>query len=98
MLCVDVIHRAEVTHVREIHSGARNVIETLAGRLENRREIPKDALCLGDNTPLATLPTARSWPNRPAELKETTDLDPRGKRAGRRRASGRGNCGLGHGN
>ena len=33
VLCVDVIHRAEVTHVREIHSGARNVIETLARRV-----------------------------------------------------------------
>src|SRR6476620_5266862 len=42
MLCVDVIHRAEVTHAREIHSGARNVIETLARRLQNRREISKD--------------------------------------------------------
>ena len=52
MLGVDAIHRAEVTHVREIHAGARNVIETLAGRLENRREIPEDALCLGHNTPL----------------------------------------------
>jgi hypothetical protein len=62
MLCVDAIHRAEVTHVREIHSGARNVIEILARRLEKRGEIPKDALCLGHNTPSTTFPVAGSWP------------------------------------
>jgi hypothetical protein len=50
MLGVDAIHRAEVTHVREIHAGARNVIETLAGRLENRREISEDALSLSAKT------------------------------------------------
>src|ERR1700688_730920 len=59
MLCVDAIHRAEVTHAREIHAGARNVIETPAGRLENRREIPEDALCLGHNTPLDHLASRR---------------------------------------
>src|SRR5438067_8051196 len=97
MLCVDAIHRAEVTHVREIHSGARNVIETLAGRLENRREIPKDALCLGHNTPLAHLASGRVLADLTAEVEETTDFDRLGKRAGRRRELGRGNCGLVHG-
>src|SRR5437764_8623540 len=51
ILCVDAIQRHEVTHAREIHTGARDIIETLAGRLENRREISEDALCLGHNTP-----------------------------------------------
>src|ERR1700756_679774 len=65
MLCVDAIHRVEVTHAREIHAGARNVIETLAGRLENRCEIPKNTLCLGHNPP--PRPTCQ-WPGlgRPA--------------------------------
>src|SRR5215470_7896164 len=52
ILCVDAIHRDKVTHVREIHAGAHNVIETLTNHLENGREIPEDALCLGHNTPL----------------------------------------------
>src|SRR5947208_13121000 len=97
MLCVDAIHRAEVTDVREIHSGARNVIETLAGRLENRREIPKDALCLGHYTPLDHLARGRVLADLSAEVEETTDFDRVGKRAGRRRELGRGNCGLVHG-
>src|SRR4029077_6320883 len=96
MLCVDAIHRAEVTHVREIHSGARNVIETLAGRLENRREIPKDALCLGHNTPLDHLARGRVLADLTAEVEETTDFDRLGKRAGRRHELGRGNCSLVH--
>src|SRR5438067_5046725 len=93
MLCLDAIHRAEVTHAREIHSGARNVIETLAGRLENRREIPKDALCLGHNTPLDYLASGRVLADLTAEVEETTDFDRLGKRAGRRRELGRGHCG-----
>src|SRR6266446_7236567 len=97
MLCVDAIHRAEVTHVREIHSGARNVIETLARRLENRREIPKDALCLGHNTPLDHLTSGRVLADLPAEVEETTEFDRLGKRADRRREFGRGNRGLVHG-
>src|ERR1700723_602565 len=59
MLCVDAIHRAEVTHAREIHAGARDIIETPAGRLENRREIPEDAFCLVHNTSLDHL--ASGW-------------------------------------
>src|SRR6202051_3346098 len=97
MLCVDAIHRAEVTHAREIHAGARNVIETLSGRLENRREIPKDALCLGHNTPLDHLASGRVLADLTAEVEESTDFDRLGKRADRRRELGRGNCGLAHG-
>src|SRR5580692_4010079 len=46
ILCVDAIHRAEVTHAREIHPGTRNVIKTPTGRPENRRKILADALRL----------------------------------------------------
>jgi len=94
MLCVDVIHRAEVTHAREIYAGARNVIETLAGRLENRREIPKDTLCLGHNTTLDHLASGRVLADLAAEVEETADFDRLGKRADRRSELGRGNCGL----
>src|SRR4029077_4098806 len=52
ILCVDAIHRGEVTHAREKHTGPHDIIETLAGRLENRREILEDALRLGHNAPL----------------------------------------------
>src|SRR5438045_9796466 len=96
MLCIDAIHRAEVTHVREIHSGARNVIETLARRLENRREILKDTPCLGHNTPLDHLASGRVLADLAAGVEETTDFDRLGKRAGRRRELGRGNYGLVH--
>src|SRR5207302_126458 len=96
MLCVDAIHRAEVTQVREINSGARNVIETLARRLENCREILKDTLCLGHNTPLDHLASGRVLADLAAEAKETTDFDRLGKRAGRRRDLRSGNCGLVH--
>src|ERR1700683_4515038 len=74
ILCVDAIHRDEVTHAREIHAGARNVIETPAGRLENRREIPKDALCLGHNAPLDHLASGRVLDDLTAEINETTYL------------------------
>src|ERR1700688_2991917 len=97
ILCVDAIHRDEVTHAREIHAGARNVIETPAGRLENRREIPKDALGLGHNTPLDHLASGRVLADLTAEVEETTDFDRLGKRADRWRELGRGNCGLAHG-
>src|SRR5262245_27759182 len=96
MLCVDLIHRADVTQVREIHSGARNVIETLARRLETRRQFPKVALCLGHNAPLDHLASGRVLADLTAEVEETTDFDRLGKRAGRRRELGRGNCGLIH--
>src|SRR6476620_10402965 len=88
ILCVDAIHRDEVTHAREIHTGARYIIETLARRLENRREIPKDALCLGHNTPLDHLARGRVLADLTAQVEETTDFDRVGKRAGRRRELG----------
>src|ERR1700686_2124733 len=97
ILCVDAIHRDVVTHVREKHAGARNVIETLAGRLENRREILEDALWLGHNTPLDDLASGRVLADLTAEVEETADFDGLGKRADRRRKFGRGNCGLAHG-
>src|SRR5277367_1565109 len=68
ILCVDAIHRSEVTHVREIHAGARNVIETPAGRLENRCEVPKDSLCLGHNSPLDHLTSGRVLADLTAEV------------------------------
>src|SRR5580765_2854556 len=68
ILCVDAIHRDEVIHAREIHAGARNVIETPAGRLENRRKIPEDALCLGDNTPVDHLASGRDLAALTAEV------------------------------
>src|SRR6202162_2240194 len=89
MLCVDAIHCAEVTHAREIHAGACNVIETPAGRLENRREIPEDALCLGHNTPLDHLASGRVLADLTAEVEETTDFDRLGKRTERRRRAWR---------
>jgi hypothetical protein len=73
------------------------VIETPAGRLENRREIPKDALCLGHDTPLDHLASGRVLADLTAEIEETTDFDRLGKRADRRREFGRGNCGLAQG-
>jgi hypothetical protein len=97
ILCVDAIQRHEVTHAREIHTGARDIIETLAGRLENRREIPEDALCLGHNTTLDHLASGRVLADLTAKIEETTDFDRLGKRADRRREFGRGNCGLVHG-
>src|SRR5947209_12275659 len=97
ILCVDAIQRHEVTHAREIHTGARDIIETLAGRLENRREIPEDALCLGHNTTLDHLASGRVLADLTAEVEETTDFDRLGKRADWRRKFGRGNCGLAHG-
>src|SRR6266478_7442342 len=97
ILCVDAIHRDVVTHVREKHAGARNVIETLAGRLENRREILKDALCLGHNTPRDDLASGRVLADLTAEVEETTDFDRLGKRADWGREFGRGNCNLAHG-
>src|SRR5207249_8492045 len=55
-------------YAREIYAGARNVIETLAGRLENRREIPKDTLCLGHNTTLDHLASGRVLADLAAEI------------------------------
>src|SRR5262245_57009128 len=97
MLCVDPIHCDEVAHVREIHPGARNVIETPAGRLENRCEIPKDTLCLGLDTSFDHLASGRVLADLTAEVEEATDFDCLGKRADRWREFGRDNCSLAHG-
>src|SRR5437773_8339860 len=78
MLCIDPIHRDEVSHVREKHAGAHDIIKTLAGRLQNRRA--------------TTLPVAGSWATCPLKYRETIDLDRLGKRADRRREFGRDNC------
>src|SRR6267142_2721680 len=97
MLGVNAIQRHVITHAREIHTGARNVIESPSGRLENRREILEDALCLGHNAPLDYLTSGRVLADLTAEVEETADFDRLGKRADRRREFGRGNCGLAHG-
>src|SRR3984957_19822776 len=96
ILRVDAIHRDEVTHAREIHTGARDIIETLAGRLENRREILQDALRLGRNPPRHQLARRRVLTDLTAEIDETIDFDRLGKRPNRRCEFGRGNCGLAH--
>src|SRR5262249_32875083 len=97
VLGVDAIHRDEVTHAREKYTGAHDVIETLAGRLEDCREIPEDALCLGHDTPLDHLASGRVLGDLSAEVEETTDFDRLGKRADRWRELRRGNCSLAHG-
>src|SRR6476661_8834851 len=94
MFCVEAIHRGEITHVREKHTGAHNIVETLAGRLENRREILENALRLGHNAPLDHLASGRVLGDLSAEEEETIDFDCLGKWADRRREFRRGNCGL----
>src|SRR5947209_1528770 len=79
MLCIDTIHRAEVTHASEIHAGGRNVIETATGRLENCREIPEDTLCLGHNTSLDHVASGWVLADLTAEVEETADFDRLGK-------------------
>ena len=97
MLGVNAIHRHVITHAREIHTSAHDIIETLAGRLENRREILEDALRLGRNTSRHQLASGRVLADLTAEIDETIDFDRLGKRADRRREFGRGNCGLAQG-
>src|SRR6266478_9046178 len=94
---VNAIHRHVITHAREIHTSAHDIIETLAGRLENRREILEDALRLGRNTSRHQLARRRVLADLTAEVEETTGFNGLGKRADRRREFGRGNCGLAHG-
>src|SRR6185437_15735949 len=98
MLRVDAIHRGEVTHVRQKHTGAHNIIEILASRLENRREILEDALRLGHNAPLDHLASRRVLADMTADVEETIDFDRLGERADRRREFRRSNCGLAHAN
>src|SRR5882757_115124 len=97
MLGVNAIQRHEVTHAREIHTGARDIIETLAGRREDGREILEDALRLGCNTSRHQFARRRVLADLTAEIDESTDVDCLGKRADRRRQLQRGNCGLAHG-
>src|SRR6185503_17396842 len=96
MLRVDAIHRGEVTHVRQKHTGTHNIIETLASRPENRREILEDALRLCHNAPLDHLASGRVLANMTADVEETIDFDRVGERADRRRKFRRGNRSLAH--
>src|SRR5215472_2156313 len=84
ILGVDAVHRGEVTHAREIHAGARDVIETSAGGLENRREIAEDPLRLADDTSLDHFACGRVLADVTTDVEETTDCDRLGKRADRR--------------
>src|SRR5580693_197986 len=97
MFCVDTLHRREITHVRKKHTSAYNIAETLAGRLENRREVLEDALRLGHNAPLDHLASGRVLGDLSAEEEETIDFDCLGKGADRRSKFRRGNCDHAHG-
>src|SRR5438105_14255615 len=97
MLGVNAIQRHVITHVRKIRTSAHDIIETLAGRLENRREILEDALCLGSDASCDQLARRRVLTDMTAEIDETIDFDRLAKRADRRREFGRGNCDLAHG-
>jgi hypothetical protein len=64
---VNAVQRHAITRVRQIHTSALDIIETLAGCGENRREILEDARRLASDTSrhqlagrrlLADLPTA----------------------------------------
>src|SRR5262249_54085063 len=97
MLDVNAIQRHVITHVRKIHTSAHDIIETLAGRLENRREILEDAVRLGRNTSRHQLARRRVLADLTAEIDETAGVNGLGKRAHRRREFRRGHCGLAHG-
>src|SRR5438552_10639281 len=84
MLGINAIQRHVITQAREKHAGAHDIIETLAGRLEHRREILENALCLGHNTPLDHLASGRVLADLSAEIDETAGLNGLGKRADRR--------------
>src|SRR5262245_55095693 len=96
MLGVNAIQRHVITHVRKIHTSAHDIIETLAGRLENRREILEDAVRLGLNTSRHQLARRPILADLTAEIDETAGVNGLGKRAHRRREFRRGNCGLAH--
>src|SRR5262252_6313296 len=98
MLCVDGIHRGEVSDVLEKHTGAHDIVKTLAGRLEDRREILEDALRLGHDAPLDHFASGRVLTDLSAEEDETINSDCLGKWADRRGELRRGDCCLAHGN
>src|SRR6266404_8717940 len=75
MLGVNAIQRHVVAHACEINTGAHDIIETLAGRLENRREILEDALRLGRNTSCHQLARRRILADLTAEVEKTTNFD-----------------------
>src|SRR5262245_53568105 len=97
MLGVNAIQRHVITHVRKIHTSAHDIIETLAARLENRREILEDAVRLGRDTSRHQLARRRILADLTAEIDETAGVNGLGKRAHRRGEFRRGNCDLGHG-
>src|SRR5215469_9917397 len=72
------------------------IVETLAGRLQNRRQVLGDALRLGHNASLDHLAGGRVLGDLSAEEEESIDFDCLGKWADRRREFRRGNCGLAH--
>src|SRR5262249_25527922 len=96
MLGVNAIQRRVVAHVREIHPDARDVVETLAGRLENRREILEDALRLGHDSSRHQLARRRVQADLAAEIDDAADVDGLRKRANRWGEFRRRNCGLAH--
>src|SRR5262252_9786223 len=96
MLGVNAIQRHVIAHVRKIHTSAYDIIETLAGPLENRREILEDAVRLGRNTSRHQLARRRILADLTAEIDVTAGVNGLGKRADRRRELRRGNCGLAH--
>jgi hypothetical protein len=65
----------KLVHAREIHTSAHDIIETFTGRLENRREILEDALCLGRNAPLAMINTS-TWGGRSHTRAATASFRP----------------------
>src|SRR5262249_47720125 len=97
MLCVNAIHRRVITHIREIHASAHDIIETLAGGLEKRRKILEDALRLGRDASRQQLSSFRVLTDLTAEIVETIYFDCLGKGADRGGEFGRGNGDLVHG-
>ena len=71
----------------EKHTDAHDIIETLAGRLEKRREILEDAVRLGRNTSRHQLASRRVLADLTAEIDETAGFNGLGKRADRRRTT-----------
>ena len=61
ILCVDAIHRGEVTHAREKHTGPHDIIETLAGRVRTAERFWKMRSVSATMPPSTTLPGAGSW-------------------------------------